>query len=65
MDNKIRLKVLKELRDEAVSINQLSKVVRFRTKKNLQTFINTINYMYSNDEVMVLTENQEKKLILR
>lgn len=65
MDKKMRLKVLKQLRNEAVSINELSKMVKFRTRKNLQTFVDTINYMYSKDEVVVLTENQEKKLILR
>lgn len=64
MDTKMRLKIIKELRDEIVSLQQLSKIVKLRTNKNLQKFIDTINEMYNNDELMSVTMNQERCLML-
>lgn len=64
MDEKIRTKIRKALTDEALSIHQLSRVLTFRTKKNLQKFIDTINQMYSDDELLLISENQEKYFML-
>lgn len=64
MDTKMRLKIIKELRDEIISIQELSKIVKFRTNKNLQKFIDTVNEMYNNDELMSVTMNQERCLML-
>ena len=64
MDTKLRLKIIKELKDEILTIQELSKIVKFRTNKNLQKFIDTVNKMYSNDELLPVTMNQEKCLML-
>lgn len=64
MDTKMRLKIIKELKDEIISIQELSKIVKFRTNKNLQMFIDTVNEMYNNDELMSVTMNQERCLML-
>ena len=64
MDTKMRLKIIKELKDEIISIQELSKIVKFRTNKNLQIFIDTVNEMYNNDELMSVTMNQERCLML-
>ena len=64
MDEKLRSKIIKELKDEIVSIQQLSKIVKFRTNKNLQRFVDTINEMCYRDELMPITMQQEKCLML-
>ena len=64
MDEKMRSKIIKELKDEIVSLQQLSKIVKFRTNKNLQKFIDTINEMCYQDELLPVTMNQEKCLML-
>lgn len=64
MDTKMRLKIIKELRDEIISIQELSKVVKFRTNKNLQKFIDTVNAMCYQDELLPVTMNQEQCLML-
>ena len=63
MDAKLRTKIIKELKDEILSIQELSKIVKFRTNKNLRKFIDTVNEMYSNDELLPITMNQEKCLM--
>ena len=64
MDTKMRLKIIKELKDEIVTLPELSKIVKLRTNKNLQKFIDTVNEMYNNDELLSVTMNQEKCLML-
>ena len=64
MNAKMRIKIIKELKDEIISIQELSKIVKFRTNKNLQMFIDTVNEMYNNDELMSVTMNQERCLML-
>lgn len=64
MNAKMRTKIIKELKDEIVTLQELSKIVKLRTNKNLQTFIDTVNEMYNNDELMSVTMNQEKCLML-
>ena len=64
MDTKMRLKIIKELKDEIVTLQELSKIVKLRTNKNLQKFIDTVNEMYNNDELLSVTMNQEKCLML-
>ena len=64
MDTKMRIKIIKELKDEILSIQELSKIVKLRTNKNLQRFIDTVNEMYNNDELMSVTMNQERCLML-
>ena len=64
MNAKMRTKIIKELKDEIISIQELSKIVKFRTNKNLQMFIDTVNEMYNNDELLSVTMNQEKCLML-
>lgn len=64
MNAKMRTKIIKELKDEIISIQELSKIVKFRTNKNLQRFIDTVNEMYNNDELMSVTMNQERCLML-
>lgn len=64
MDEKIRLKIKRALKDGVLTPQQLTKVLTFKTKKNLQKFIDTINMMYSNDELMPITFEQEKYLML-
>lgn len=65
MDERIRTKVRKALADGYLTPAQLSRVLMFRTKKNLQKFIDTINAMYSNEEIMPVTFEDEKYLALR
>lgn len=64
MNAKMRIKIIKELKDEIISIQELSKIVKLRTNKNLQRFIDTVNEMYNNDELMSVTMNQERCLML-
>lgn len=64
MDEKLRSKIIKELKDEIVSLKELSKIVKLRTNKNLQKFINTVNEMCYQDELLPVTMNQEKCLML-
>ena len=64
MNAKMRTKIIKELKDEIISIQELSKIVKLRTNKNLQMFIDTVNEMYNNDELLSVTMNQEKCLML-
>ena len=66
MDEKLRLKIKKALIKGDLTPAQLSRVLTFRTKKNLQKFIDTINGMYSHDEIMPYTDyTGEKYLVLR
>lgn len=64
MNAKMRTKIIKELRDEIVSLQELSKIVKLRTNKNLQTFIDTVNEMCYREELMPVTMNQERCLML-
>lgn len=64
MNAKMRTKIIKKLKDEIVTLQELSKIVKLRTNRNLQTFIDTVNEMYNNDELMSVTMNQEKCLML-
>ena len=64
MNAKMRTKIIKELREEIVSLQELSKIVKLRTNKNLQTFIDTVNEMCYREELMPITMNQEKCLML-
>ena len=64
MDNKMRLKIIKQLRNDIVSIQKLSKIVKFRTNKRLQTFVDTVNEMSYRDEIMPITIEEEKCLML-
>ena len=64
MDSKMRLKIIKELKNEIVSLQELSKIVKLRTNKNLQKFIDTVNMMCYQDELLPVTMNQEKCLML-
>lgn len=64
MDEKLRLKIRKALADGFLTPAQLSRVLTFRTKKNLQKFMDTVNAMYSNDEILPVTFEEEKYLML-
>jgi hypothetical protein len=64
MNAKMRTKIIKELKDEIISIQELSKIVKLRTNKNLQKFIDTVNEMCYQDELLPVTMNQEKCLML-
>ena len=64
MNAKMRIKIIKELREEIVTLQELSKIVKLRTNKNLQTFIDTVNEMCYREELMPVTMNQEKCLML-
>ena len=61
----MRTKIIKELKDEIVTLQELSKIVKLRTNRNLQTFIDTVNEMYNNDELMSVIMNQQQCLMLR
>lgn len=64
MNAKMRTKIIKELREEIVTLQELSKIVKLRTNRNLQTFIDTVNEMCYREELMPITMNQEKCLML-
>lgn len=64
MNAKMRTKIIKELREEIVTLQELSKIVKLRTNKNLQIFIDTVNEMCYREELMPVTMNQEKCLML-
>ena len=64
MNAKMRTKIIKELREEIITLQELSKIVKLRTNKNLQTFIDTVNEMCYREELMPVTMNQEKCLML-
>lgn len=64
MDEKLRLKIKKALLTGELTPNQLSRVLTFRTKKNIQKFIDTVNAMYSRDEIMPITDYDGTKYLM-
>lgn len=64
MNAKMRTKIIKELREEIVTLQELSKIVKLRTNKNLQKFIDTVNEMCYREELIPVTMNQERCLML-
>ena len=65
MNDKLKMKLRYALRDEIISIEQLTNILTFKTNVNLTKFMNAINEMYSDDEIMPVTINDEKCLMLR
>lgn len=64
MENKIKLKLLRALRDGYITYEQATDVLFFKTKKQLTYLMNAINELYSEDKVMPVSIGQEKGLIL-
>ena len=64
MENKIKLKLLRALRDSYISYEQATNVLLFKSKKQLTYLMNAINELYSEDKIMPVTIGQEKGLIL-
>ena len=64
MENKIKLKLLKAMRDGYISYEDATKVLMFKTKKQLTHLMNAINELYNEDKVMPVTLGQEKGLVL-
>lgn len=64
MENKIKLKLLKAMRDGYISYEQATKILTFKTKKQLTYLMNAINELYSEDKIMPVTVGQEKGLVL-
>ena len=55
MENKIKLKLLKAMRDGYISYEDATKVLMFKTKKQLTYLMNAINELYNEDKVMPVT----------
>lgn len=64
MENKIKLKLLKAMRDGYISYEDATKILLFKTKKQLTYLMNAINELYSEEKVMPVTVGQEKGLVL-
>ena len=64
MENKIKIKLLKALRDGYITYEQATNVLLFKTKKQLTYLMNAINELYSEDKIIPVTIGQEKGLIL-
>lgn len=64
MENKIKLKLLKAMRDGYISYEDATKVLLFKSKKQLTYLMNAINELYSEEKVMPVTVGQEKGLVL-
>lgn len=60
----MKLKLLKAMRDGYISYEQATKILTFKTKKQLTYLMNAINELYSEDKIMPVTVGQEKGLIL-
>lgn len=64
MENKIKLKLLKAMRDGYISYEDATKVLLFKSKKQFTYLMNAINELYSEEKVMPVTVGQEKGLVL-
>ena len=64
MENKIKLKLLKAMREGYISYEDDTKVLMFKTKKQLTYLMNAINELYNEDKIMPVTLGQERGLIL-
>lgn len=65
MENKIKIKLLRALRDGYITYEEATDVLLFKTKKQLTYLINAINELYSEDKIMPVSIGQEKGLILK
>lgn len=65
MENKIKIKLLRALRDGYITYKEATDVLLFKTKKQLTYLINAINELYSEDKIMPVSIGQEKGLILK
>ena len=64
METKLKIKLLKAMRDGYISYEQAANLLMFKTKKQLTYLMNAINELYSEDKVMPVSIGQEKGLIL-
>ena len=62
--NKIKLRLLKALRNGYVNYEKLLNVLTFKTKGQLTIFIEAVNELYQEDLIMPVSVGQEKGLIL-
>lgn len=65
MENKIKIKLLRALRDGYITYEEATDVLLFKTKKQLTYLINAINELYSEDKIMPVSIGKEKGLILK
>lgn len=64
MKTKLKVKLLKAMRDGYISYEDATKILTFKTKKQLTYLMNAINELYSEDKVIPMTIGQEKGLLL-
>lgn len=64
MNDKLKQKLRLALRDGILTPEQLTKVLTFRTRNQLTNLMNALNEMYSDDELIPVTINEQKHLML-
>ena len=64
MNDKLKQKLRLALQDGILTPEQLTKILTFKTKNQLTNLMNALNEMYSNDEIIPVTINEEKHLML-
>ena len=64
MKNKLKIKLLRAMRDGYISYEEAINILIIKNKKQLTYLMNAINELYNEDKIMPVTLGQEKGLVL-
>lgn len=64
MKNKLKIKLLKAMRDGYISYEEAINILLFKNKKQLTYLMNAINELYSENKIIPMSIGQEKGLML-
>lgn len=64
MEKKLYLKIRMALKDEILTPQDLTKILTFKTKGQLQRLMDALNEMYSDDQIVPVTIENTKHLML-
>jgi hypothetical protein len=62
---KIKIKLLKAMQKGLITPYEATKVLTFKTKKELTKLMDTINELYQEEEIIPITIEQERYLMLK
>lgn len=64
MKNKLKIKLLRAMRDGYISYEEATNILMFKNKKQLTYLMNAINELYSENKIIPMSIGQEKGLML-
>lgn len=64
MKNKLKIKLLRAMRDGYISYEEAINILMFKNKKQLTYLMNAINELYSENKIIPMSIGQEKGLML-